>query len=92
MYSTKTNKGTFVMGSILRMTTAVAILAFAATGVAQARPFNYQYDHFRAGYAGPAYSSTSSVTPWQFVPGRGIIGESCELPTSACSNDERVTG
>ena len=80
------------MSHILRMATVIVMLAFAATGVAQARPFNYQHDHFRAGYAGPVYSSTSSVRPWQFVPGRGIIGESCELPTSACSNDERVTG
>ena len=80
------------MSQILRMGTVIVMLAFAATGVAQARPFIYRHDHFRAGYAGPAYSSTSSVTPWQFVPGRGIIGESCELPTSACSNDERVTG
>jgi hypothetical protein len=89
MYSTKTNKGTFVMVHILRMTTAVAILAFAATGVAQARPFNYQHGHFR-GYAGPVYSSTSSVGPAQFVPGRGIIGESCDMPSSACSNDQRI--
>jgi hypothetical protein len=24
-----------------------------------------------------------------FVPGRGILGESCDLPTSACSNEYR---
>jgi hypothetical protein len=75
-----------------RMATAAVMLAFAATGVAQARPINYQHYNFHAGYDGPVYSSPSSVGSWGFVPGRGIVGESCELPTSACSNDERVTG
>jgi hypothetical protein len=26
-----------------------------------------------------------------FVPGRGIVGEPCGLPTSACPNDEHIT-
>ena len=38
MYSTQTNKGTFVMVHILRITTAVAMLAFAATGIAVYSP------------------------------------------------------
>jgi len=45
------------------------------------------------GYAGPAPYS-DPVAAWtgaRFVPGHGIVGESCDLPTSACSNDERVT-
>ena len=79
---------------ILRMTMVGIMLAFAATGVAQARG-NFDrggvgsvFDQSHPGYAGPMYSSPS----WKFVPGRGIVGESCEMPTSACSNDERVTG
>ena len=78
------------MSHTLKMATAIIMLAFAATGVAQARPFNYQHDHFRAGYAGAVYSSTSSVGPVQFVPARGIIGESCDTPSSACSNDQHI--
>lgn len=27
---------------------------------------------------------------YTFVPGKGILGESCDLPTSACSNQYRV--
>jgi len=43
-------------------------------------------------YAGRAYSQASSVLPWEFVPGRNIVGESCGLSSDECSNDERVTG
>jgi hypothetical protein len=77
------------MSHILKKTTVIALLAFAATGIAQARPVNYQHYQFQPGYAGPVYSQTPSA---RFVPGRGIVGESCEMPTSACSNDERGTG
>ena len=78
------------MSKILR-TAAVAIglsLSFAS-GSVHARPINYQHHRFHHGYA---YSSPASVGPWEFVPGRGIIGGSCDLPSGACSNDERVTG
>ena len=48
------------------------------------------------GYAGWAYpgahwSMPASPTPY-FVPGRGIFGESCDLPTSTCSDRVRVGG
>jgi hypothetical protein len=86
------NKRIFVVSHILGRATVIAMLAFTATGVAQARPINYQHNHFRSGYAGAVYSSPTSVGRFGFVPGRGIVGESCELPTSACPNDERVTG
>jgi hypothetical protein len=32
------------------------------------------------GYAGPGYI---------FVPGKGILGESCNMPTSTCPNELR---
>jgi hypothetical protein len=80
------------MSHTLGMATVVIMLAFTATGVGQARAVNYQHHYFHAGYAGPVNSQATSVGSWEFVPGRGIVGESCELPTSACSNDERVTG
>jgi hypothetical protein len=38
----------------------------------------------RPGYA---WSTGSTV---QFVPGRGIVGESCDLPTSACMSGTRI--
>ena len=83
------------MSHILRMATLGVTLAFAATGAAQARgnfdrgAFGSVFDS-HAGYAGPAYASTTSVGSYRFVPGRGIVGESCDLPSSACSNDERI--
>jgi hypothetical protein len=80
------------MSKVLTRATAIITLGLASVGVAQARPINYQNHHFHPGYAGHAYSQTPSVVPWTFVPGRGIVGESCELPSSACSNDDRVTG
>ena len=36
-------------------------------------------------------ATTLSVGSGEFVPGRGIIGESCDLPTSSCPNDERIS-
>jgi FtsP/CotA-like multicopper oxidase with cupredoxin domain len=75
------------MSKILNTAAAIVVLSLglAAVGPASAklRPFRAQ-----PGYAGPVSSSASS-TGWQFVPGRGIVGESCDLPTSACSNDNR---
>ena len=78
------------MSRNLRMATAVVVFAFAATGVAQARPINYQHQQFRAGYAGPAYSSTPRAL-WRWnVPGRGVADSACDMPDSTCSNDERI--
>jgi hypothetical protein len=45
---------------------------------------------------GPEYGFLRSVPPnairmpgYTFVPGAGILGESCDLPTSACTNEYR---
>jgi hypothetical protein len=45
---------------------------------------------------GPEYGFLRRVPPnatgtpgYTFVPGVGILGESCDLPTSACSNEYR---
>jgi hypothetical protein len=45
---------------------------------------------------GPEYGFLAHVPPnairmpgYTFVPGVGILGESCDLPTSACSNEYR---
>jgi hypothetical protein len=48
------------------------------------------------GYAGPmpavvpAEAATYAGSETYFVPGRGIVGESCDLPTSSCPNDMRT--
>ena len=73
------------MSHNLRIATVAVVLAFAAMGSANARALNHNHPH--PGYAGPA---SALREPWAFVPGRGIVGESCDLPTSACSNDERI--
>jgi hypothetical protein len=50
----------------------------------------------RPGYAGPAYSVIPTdawpiaQAGYRFVPSRGIAGESCDLPSSTCPNDERI--
>jgi hypothetical protein len=45
---------------------------------------------------GPEYGFLRNVPPnairgpgYTFVPGVGILGESCDLPTSACTNEYR---
>jgi hypothetical protein len=83
------------MSHILRMATIGVMLAFAATGVAQARGANFDRGSFgtatyHQGYAGPAYSSTNRpLWPW-YVPQLGVQGLACDMPSSTCSNDERI--
>jgi hypothetical protein len=86
MLSIQPIKRTFAMFHDLRMGTVAVMLVFAATGVAHARPIYFHNNNVRHGYAGQVYSSA----PVEFVPGRGIVGESCDMPSSACSNDERI--
>ena len=68
------------MSKILNTVSAIVIVGLFAMGTAQARVITHNQP--QPGCAGQVH----------FVPGRGIVGESCEMPTSACSNDERVTG
>jgi hypothetical protein len=74
------------MSDILRMMARAAIimLGLATIGSANARPLNHYHPH--PGYAGP---TSASHEPWEFVPGRGIVDDACDLPTSACPNDAR---
>jgi hypothetical protein len=84
MSSIEPIKRTFVMSHILRMAAVGIGLAFAAAGVAQARPISYQHQHF------PVYSSTPrALWPWN-VPGRSGAGSACDMPDSTCSNNERI--
>jgi hypothetical protein len=56
----------------------------------------YQFAHPRTLPGGPEYGFLTHVPPnairmpgYIFVPGVGILGESCDLPTSACPNEYR---
>jgi hypothetical protein len=91
MHSTK-QKRKLVMSKVLTTVPAVVALGLAAIRPADARAINSQHHHFRPGYTGQVYSLAKSALPWEFLPGRGIVGASYELPSSACSDDERVTG
>jgi hypothetical protein len=42
-----------------------------------------------AGYAGPVHS-VSPNTGFYFVPSQRVTYDSCDLPSSGCSNDERI--
>jgi hypothetical protein len=77
------------MSKVFSTATAIVTLSLASMGAAHARSINYENHHF---HPGQLSLQAPSVQPLEFVPGRGIVGESCELPSSACSNDERVTG
>ena len=74
------------MSKVLSTTTAIIMLGFAAMGSANARALNH--NQLYPGYAGEVYPSAPAA---HFVPGHGIVSESCYLPTSACSNDERIS-
>jgi hypothetical protein len=64
---------------------------------------NYTYASHRHGFArgatlpyGPEYGFLRRVPPnaivgpgYTFVPGVGILGASCDLPSSACTNEYR---
>ena len=75
------------MSHILKMATVIGMLAFAATGVAESRPIYFRNNQPQPGYAGQMFATAPAA---QFVPGRGIVGESCDMPSSACSNDYRI--
>jgi hypothetical protein len=44
-----------------------------------------------AGYAARAQMPSDFASGYVFVPGRGILGEDCDMPTSTCPNELRDT-
>jgi hypothetical protein len=74
------------MSKILNTVSAIVIVGLFAMGTAQARVITHNQP--QPGYAGQMYAAAPIA---HFVPGRGVVGESCDLPTSACSNDERIS-
>ena len=83
------------MYKVLNTTAALAILAFAATGDAQAR--SDQHHHHHSGYAATVYSQAPRASgPW-YVPVRSVRGRACgqvgsasDMPDSTCSNSWRI--
>lgn len=79
-------------------------VAAAASGDNSVRPHRHHRAHHAIHRAvvgerlpnGPEYGFLTHVPPnairmpgYTFVPGVGILGASCDLPTSACSNEYR---
>jgi hypothetical protein len=68
------------MSHILRMATVIAMLAFAAAGVAQARGDfdrdSHPFAQVQTQDAHPGYTASRELWPW-YVPSHGIVGESC---------------
>ena len=78
------------------------VLCIVPSAMAQSRTHHAHTAHLRVihsytssgqwlhnpGYAGPVYSV--SPTGFNFVPSRSVTDDSCDLPSSGCSNDERI--
>jgi len=78
------------------------VLCVVPSAMAQSRTHHAHITHLRVnhshtssdqwlrnpGYAGPVYSV--SPTGFNFVPSRSVTNDSCDLPSSGCSNDERI--
>ena len=78
------------------------VLCVVPSAMAQSRTHHAHITHLRVihshtssdqwlrnpGYAGPVYSV--SPTGFNFVPSRSVTDDSCDLPSSGCSNDERI--
>jgi hypothetical protein len=68
------------MYKILNMTAAIAMLAFAGTGGAQARTVNHHKRH-HSGYAATVHSHGRAC---------GQVGSASDMPDSKCSNSWRI--
>ena len=75
------------------------VLCVVPSAMAQSRTHHAHTSHLRVihtssgqwlrnpGYAGPVYSGR----PINFAPSRSVVPDSsCDLPSSGCSNDERI--
>ena len=77
------------------------VLCVVPSAMAQSRTHHAHITHLRVihshtssdqwlrnpGYAGPVYS----LRPINFAPSRSVVPDSsCDLPSSGCSNDERI--
>jgi hypothetical protein len=81
------NRRILAMSRKLKMAMVAAMLALTATGAAQARGDNFDRGGFGSVFDQPHYRYFGGFKsgPAYFVPGRGIVNEPCQMPTSACS-------
>ena len=93
----ETLKVTSVLSACLLAATSLGSLsAAAASSYKHRQPVAHNYRHAQALPFGPEHGFLPGVPPnairgpgYTFVPGVGILGKSCDLPTSACSNEYR---
>jgi hypothetical protein len=86
------------MSEILSSAAAVIALSLSFAVVSSDSTFAHEVSHRHRlhahhGYAGPLSAPHAAPTigkDMQLVPGRGVVDDSCDLPSSACSNDERI--
>jgi hypothetical protein len=86
------------MSKILSSAASVIALSFSFAVVGSDSTLAHEVHHRHRlhahhGYAGPLPVSHAAPTigyGMQLVPGRGVVDDSCDLPSSACSNDERI--
>ena len=86
------------MSEILSSAAAVIALSLSFAVVSSDSTFAHEVSHRHRLHAHHGYASSlpaSHVAPtighgMQLVPGRGVVDDSCDLPSSACSNDERI--
>lgn len=86
------------MSEILSSAASVIALSLSFAVVGSGSTFAHEVNHRHRphthhGYAGPLSARHAGPTIGngvQLVPGRGVVDDSCDLPSSACSNDERI--
>lgn len=83
------NKRTFVMEHILRLATLSITLGFAAMGATRARPITISTTNFTPVTQVRCTRRHRALWPW-YKPERSVPGLPCDLPSSTCSNDERI--
>jgi hypothetical protein len=85
------------MSKVLTTATAAAMLAFATMGAAPALATNYhdyrpwnQAQTLAPHYAMHYYGGPKSPMWPSFARAQGVAGLACDLPSSTCSNNERI--
>ncbi len=77
------------VGLILSLALALVGSAFGQDGAVRTTASHPLHVRMGARQVRPGYASTTGST-FQFIPGHGIAGESCDLPTSACDSGTRI--
>jgi hypothetical protein len=70
---------------------AGAAPALADVGPTQISPRATVHRHVAYPFGRPDYAGPAPSSSLQFAAGRGINAASCDLPSSGCSDNERIT-